>query len=139
MSPGFRATEIGATNGFGNARSLCRIGSIVSLGGTVDGRKYISPTTVDKILEERISGQDIVLQTFIRFGLGVGLPSPQTFPWIPEGRLCFWGGWGGSMLIMDLDHRMTISYAMNKMRLGNTLGNANSELYVRAIYEALSQ
>jgi len=138
MTPGFRASELGAVNGFGNARSLARIGSILSLGGTVDGRKYLSPGTIDKILEERVSGQDLILPLFLRLGLGVGLPAPQTVSWIPEGRICFWGGWGGSILIMDLDRRMTITYVMNKME-NSTLGNANTELYVRAIYDALSE
>ncbi|KFY78774.1 hypothetical protein V499_02127 [Pseudogymnoascus sp. VKM F-103] len=129
----FREAEVGAANGFGNARSLCRIGSIVSLAGTVDGKQYISPQTVDQMMHERIRGQDLVLGTFLRFGLGVGLPVPQTVPWVPEGRICFWCGWGGSTVVMDLDRRMTISYAMNKMGVG-TLGNENTAAYVNAVY-----
>ena len=136
MTPGFRRTEIGAANGFGNARSLCRIGSVISLEGAVDGKRYLSPHTVDKMLHEQISGPDLILGVPVRYGLGVGLPVPQTIPWIREGRVCFWGGWGGSILIMDLDRRMTIGYAMNKMGMG-TLGNANTEAYVKAIYAAV--
>jgi CubicO group peptidase (beta-lactamase class C family) len=138
MTPGFRVAEIGAANGFGNARSLCRIGSMVSLAGTVDGTRYLSPQTVDKMLQEQIRGQDLVIPGFLRFGLGVGLPVPQTMPWVPQGRVCFWGGWGGSIIVMDLDRRMTIGYAMNKMGAG-TLGNANTEAYVRAIYAAVDR
>lgn len=52
MTPGFRETEIGASNGFGNARSLCRIGSVVSLEGSVDRKIYLSPGTIDKMLQE---------------------------------------------------------------------------------------
>ncbi|GAD95682.1 hypothetical protein PVAR5_4328 [Paecilomyces variotii No. 5] len=136
MLPEFRESEIGAVNGFGNARSLCRIGSVVSLGGTRDGKKYVSPETITKMIEERVSGQDLVMGVYMRFGLGVGLSVPETIPWIPEGRICFWGGWGGSMVIMDLDRQMTISYAMNKM-VNGILGNPNVEAYVRAIYKAL--
>ncbi|RMJ26907.1 beta-lactamase [Aspergillus sp. HF37] len=136
MTPGFRAAEIGAANGFGNARALCRIGSVASLAGTVDGKRYLSPQTVDKMLQEQVRGQDLVIPGFMRFGLGVGLPVPQTVPWIPQGRVCFWGGWGGSIIVMDLDRRMTVGYAMNKMGAG-TLGNANTEAYVKAIYAAV--
>jgi hypothetical protein len=40
------------------------------------------------------------------------------------------------MLIMDLDRRMTIGYAMNKMEAG-VLGNENVKAYVNAIYEIM--
>ncbi|MFF0093266.1 hypothetical protein ACFYSF_25355 [Streptomyces canus] len=43
------------------------------------------------------------------------LPDRRTLPWIPDGRVAFWGGWGGSMAIMDLDRRMTISCVVNNM------------------------
>lgn len=136
MTPGFRKTEIGATNGFGNARALARIGSIVSLGGTVDRKQYLSPKTIDRMLQEQISGPDLVLFMYLRFGLGFGLPVPQTVPWIPEGRVCFWAGWGGAIIIMDLDRRMTIGYTMNKMS-NAALGSENTAAYVKAIYEAV--
>lgn len=136
MTPGFRGAEIGAGNGFSNARALARIGSIVSLNGTVDGKKYLSPRVIDQMLEEQVAGMDLVVFNYLRFGLGVGLPVPQTLPWIPEHRLCFWGGWGGSMIIMDLEKRMTIGYAMNKMGAG-TLGNENTEAYVKEIYRVV--
>lgn len=137
MTPGFRNAEIGAANGFSNARALARIGSLVSLNGTVDGKQHLSPTVIDRMLQEQIGGVDLVVANYLRFGLGVGLPEPQTLPWIPEGRLCFWGGWGGSIMIMDLDRRMTIAYAMNKMGPG-TLGNENTQAYVREIYRILN-
>lgn len=136
MTPGFRNSEIGAVNGFGNARSLCRIGSVVSLGGRVDGKQYLSHETVEKMIREQIRGQDLVLHVFLRFGLGVGLPIPQTVQWIPEGRVCFWGGLGGSIILMDLDRRMTIGYAMNKAE-NSVLGNPSTEAYVRAVYAAV--
>lgn len=138
MTPGFRGAEIGAANGFGNARSLCRIGSVVTLEGAVDGKKYLSPGTVDKMLQEQVSGPDLVLGLPLRFGLGVGLPVPEILPWVRDGRLCFWGGWGGSLIVMDLDRRMTIGYAMNKMGMG-TLGNDNSVAYIEAIYAAFAK
>lgn len=138
MTPEFRAAEIGATNGFANARSLARIASIVSLGGTVDGKQHLSPRTIEQIFQERISSVDLVLGLKIRMGLGFGIPVPETISYIPEGNTVFWCGWGGSMVIMDLDRRMTITYAMNKMGPG-LAGNANSEIYIKAIYEIMAQ
>lgn len=137
LTPGFRGAEIGAGNGFSNARALARIGSLVSLNGNVDGKQYLSPEVIDRMLEEQVSGMDLVLGTYQRFGLGVGLPSQQTLTWIPDGRICFWGGWGGSIMVMDLDRRMTICYTMNKMGTG-TLGNENTGLYVEEIYKVVN-
>ena len=33
----------------------------------------------------------------------------------PNPRTCYWGGWGGSLAIIDLDARATVSYVMNRM------------------------
>jgi CubicO group peptidase (beta-lactamase class C family) len=56
-------------------------------------------------------------------------------PYLPDDRICFWGGWGGSVIAMDLDRRMTISYMMNKMGAG-VIGSDRSEAYIREIYAA---
>jgi hypothetical protein len=50
--------------------------------------------------------------------------------------MCFWGGWGGSLILMDLDRRMTFSYMMNKM-VADTIGSPRTGAYVRAAYAAL--
>ncbi|RAK99972.1 serine hydrolase domain-containing protein [Aspergillus ibericus CBS 121593] len=137
MTPAFRQAKIGAMNGFSNARAVARIGSVVSLGGQVDGKQYLSPRTIDRMLEEQIAGTDLVSYQHLRFGLGVGLPVPQTLPWLPDGRIGFWCGWGGSTVIMDVERRMTIAYTMNKMGPG-MLGTDRTAAYVRAIYEAVA-
>ncbi|KXG47223.1 Beta-lactamase-related protein [Penicillium griseofulvum] len=137
-TPGFRATEIGAVNGFSNARALARIGSIVSLKGTVDGKQYLGLKTIDQMLQERVSGVDLVLFMKVRFALGVALPVPEAVTFIPEGNICFWGGWGGSMLVMDLDRRMTAAYTMNKMGSG-IMGNENVKAYFDALYEIVGE
>lgn len=134
MNPIFRAAEVGAINGFGNARSMARIGSMVSLKGKVDGKQHLSPETVDQMVQERIKGTDLILCVELRMALGAALPS-SAISFLPDGNIYFWTGWGGSVLIMDLDRRMTIGYAMNKMLPG--FANENSEAYVKAIYEIM--
>ena len=69
----------------------------------------------------------------LRFGIGYGLPQLDTIPYIPAGKICFWGGWGGSLILMDLDRRMTVAYMMNKMGPG-IIGSDRAEEYARAIY-----
>lgn len=70
-----------------------RILSIISRGGEVDGVKLLSPKTIDLIFEEQTNGMDLVLGKPLRFGIGYGLPLPESVPMIPDGRICFWGGW----------------------------------------------
>ena len=36
----------------------------------------------------------------------------------PGGRVCSWGGYGGSLVVIDVDRRMTFAYVMNKMAPG---------------------
>ena len=58
---------------------------------------------------------DVVPPSPLRYGIGYGLPQLDTLPWIPDDKICFRGG---SMIVMDVGRRMTISYMMNKMGPG---------------------
>ena len=135
-TPEWRAADIGAANGHGNARSVARILSVLARGGEVDGVRLLSPETIELIFREQARGVDVVLGLPLRFGIGYGLPEPATIPYIPDEKICFWGGWGGSVILMDLGRRMTISYMMNKMGPG-IIGSDRSERYVRAVYDAI--
>jgi CubicO group peptidase (beta-lactamase class C family) len=137
-TPEWRRAEIGAVNGHGNARSLARVLSTLARGGTVDGIRLLSADTIDLIFQEQFDGTDLVLGVPIRFGIGWALPKPELLPYVPAGRVCYWGGWGGSLVVSDLDRRLTISYAMNKMAPG-VLGSPRAESYVRAAYAALGE
>lgn len=135
-TPGWRRADIGAANGHGNARSVARTLRAVSLGGTVDGVRLLSPDTLELIFDEQSHGPDLVLGVNLRFGIGFGLPETQTVPYISQGRACYWGGWGGSLIAMDLDARTTVAYAMNKMAPG-IIGSDRSEAYLRAVQACL--
>lgn len=135
-TPQWRAADIGAANGHTNARALTKILSVVSLGGSVDGVRLLRPDTVEDIFEPQIEGPDLVLAGHhLRMGLGFGLPSPA-IGYIPDGKICFWGGWGGSWESMNPDSRTTIAYVMNKMGPGIE-GSARTDRYFRLIYQAL--
>ncbi|MGW0574227.1 hypothetical protein [Streptomyces tauricus] len=88
------------------------------------------------IFDEQSRGTDLVNGLHLRWGIGYALPDRRTLPWIPDGRVAFWGGWGGSMAVMDLDRRMTISYFMNNMG-PDVLGSPRAAAYVTAVYNAL--
>jgi CubicO group peptidase (beta-lactamase class C family) len=136
-TPGWRRADIGAANGHGNARSVARIMSVVARGGAVDGVRLLGQDTIDLIFREQQSGPDLVLGVPLRFGIGYGLPRRDLLPWLPEEKICFWGGWGGSMIIMDAGRRATISYMMNKMGAG-IVGSERADAYGQAIYDALT-
>ncbi|KAH7191744.1 beta-lactamase/transpeptidase-like protein [Fusarium flagelliforme] len=135
---GWKSAELGAVNGHANSRSLTRILSAISLGGSTGGKQVLKKDTVELIFEEQQSGEDLVLKIPIRFGIGFGLTPCPALAWIPEGKVCFWGGWGGSFVVMDLDRRMTISYTMNKMGSG-LVSSDRAEAYGKAIYSALNE
>ncbi|WP_445150363.1 serine hydrolase domain-containing protein [Baekduia sp. Peel2402] len=132
-TPAWRAAELGALNGHGNARSVARLLRVLSLGGA----GLLSPETIDVIFDEQSHGPDLVLAVPLRFGIGFALPETETVPYAPQGKACYWGGWGGSLIIADLDRRLTISYMMNKMAPG-IIGSERSEAYVRAVEASLA-
>lgn len=132
----WRQADIGGANGHGNARGLVNALRPISLGGGVDGVRLLSPGTVDLIFAEQSHGTDLVLGVPLRFGIGFGLPTPESVRAVPAGRVCWWGGWGGSLVVIDLDRRATFAYVMNKMGQGTT-GTARSQRYARLIGEAL--
>jgi hypothetical protein len=60
-------------------------------------------------------GIDLVLGMRLKIGVGYGLPWPEVLPFVPEGRVCFESGAGGSLVLADADRRLTVAYVMNKM------------------------
>ena len=136
---GWRTAEIPGANGHGNARSVARIHSIVANGGTIDGKKFLSPETIDVIFRRQSDNADLVLGLPLRFGIGYALPQTASIPYIPDGRVCFWGGWGGSLIVIDTERRMSVAYMMNRMDVGDTgvIGDARGEQYMRAAFGSM--
>jgi CubicO group peptidase (beta-lactamase class C family) len=130
-SRAWRAAEIPAAGGIGNARSVAGILAILANGGTVRGRSFLSEAGCRRALEPQVEGVDLILGVPMTFGLGFAvntgfLPNPGTL---------FWGGYGGSLAIVDLDARTTIAYAMNKMS-GTTTGDFRAFELAMAFWEA---
>ncbi|MEA3215432.1 MAG: hypothetical protein QOJ19_1588, partial [Acidimicrobiia bacterium] len=132
----WRRAEIPAAGGHGNARAVATLQAILACGGEVGGRRFLSAATCDKVFEEQAYGTDLVLQVPVRFGMGYGLQSAE-LPMGPNPRTCFWGGWGGSLITVDLDARLTIAYMMNRMGEG-TVGDERGAALVTATYAALA-
>ncbi|KAL4790512.1 beta-lactamase/transpeptidase-like protein [Aspergillus venezuelensis] len=136
-TPAFRKSGIGSIGGLSNASGFNKILQIITNKGTLNGHQYLKPSTIDLIFEIQAEGTDLVLGTPLKMGNGFGIGNTG-IDWMPNGKVAFWGGYGGSIAIMDLDRGVTFTYAMNRMENG-TLGNSNTEAYVRAFYRALGE
>ncbi len=121
----WRDATIGAANGHGNARSVATIQAAISNGGRAGDTQLLSADTVARIFERQSSGVDLVLGLPVSFGLGYALADPTDAFGVTRGQVCYWGGWGGSIVINDLDHRVTMAYMMNRMQ-GGLVGNDTS-------------
>lgn len=132
----WRQVSVAGANGHGNARSMARAQSVVSHGGEVGGVRLLSKETVDRIFEVQADGVDKVLAVPLRFGIGYALPEPATAPAVPEGRVCWWTGYGGSVVVNDLDRRTTVAYAMNRMEPHYT-SSARTDAYLRTAFACL--
>ncbi|MER6286182.1 serine hydrolase domain-containing protein [Streptomyces sviceus] len=102
----WRRAEIPAASGFGNARSVALVQSVLACGGTVGGVRLLSAAGAERAREEQFSGEDRVIGITQKYGLGFGL----------FGTSFGWGGWGGSLVVIDPEARMVVAYATDQMR-----------------------
>lgn len=135
-TPEWRRCESPAANGHGNARSVAQLQSIISHGGESGGKRFLSAAGVEALFTEQASGQDLVLGTPMKFGMGYGLNS-EFSPLSPNPRACFWGGWGGSLVVNDLDAEFTYAYVMNRMGDG-TVGDMRAAGPLMALFGAIA-
>lgn len=130
----WRGAEIPAAGGTGNARSIALVHTILANGGVAGGKRFMSEAGCRKALELQIEGQDLILAMPARFGMGFGLAG-GTLP-LPNPNTIFWGGYGGSLVIIDMDARTTFGYAMNKMA-GTTTGDMRAFSLGIAMWQSL--
>ncbi|WP_089099802.1 serine hydrolase domain-containing protein [Streptomyces hyaluromycini] len=102
----WRRAQIPAASGYGNARSVALVQSLLACGGTVGGVRVLSPEGCARARELQFDGEDRVLGMPTRYGLGYGL----------FGSALGWGGWGGALVWADPDERLAIAYVTNQMR-----------------------
>jgi CubicO group peptidase (beta-lactamase class C family) len=132
----WRRAEIPAAGGHGNARSVCQVHTPMACGGEANGVRLLGKETIDAVFDEQCNGIDLVLGVPLRHGIGFGL-SIEGMPVSLNPRTCFWGGWGGSLAIIDLENRMSFSYVMNKMGEG-TVGDDRGGSLLTAAYASLA-
>ncbi|MGL4542772.1 MAG: serine hydrolase, partial [Polymorphobacter sp.] len=113
-------------------RSVAEIHAMLANGGVAKGKRFLSEAGSRRALEQQIEGTDLVLNFPVRYGLGFGLPTP-TVPW-PHPNTAFWGGYGGSLAVIDYDSRTTMSFVMNKMA-PTTVGDMRAFMLAMAVWQ----
>jgi CubicO group peptidase (beta-lactamase class C family) len=131
----WRGAEIPAAGGTGNARSVAEIHAILANGGVAKGKRFMSEAGCRKALEVQIENVDLILGGPAKFGMGFGIAG-TTVP-APNPNTIFWGGYGGSLILIDMDAHTTQSYVMNKMGSG-TVGDARGFGIIMAMWQALA-
>ncbi len=99
-SVAWRRAQIPAASGFGNARSVALVQSVMACGGVVRGLPLLTQAGCDRGREEQFHGVDRILGMQVRYGLGCGL----------FGSAYGWGGWGGLLVMVEPGDRMAVAY-----------------------------
>jgi CubicO group peptidase (beta-lactamase class C family) len=138
MTDRWRRAEVGAANGHGNARSVARLQSVVSHNGDAGWGRLLRTRTLDAIFETQSVGRDLVLGVDLEFGNGyaLGLPPGAADP--GSGRRCYWIGFGGSVVVNDLDNSATFAYVMNRMGSG-LVGSTRTLRLIDAFYRGIKR
>ncbi|MEO0883587.1 MAG: serine hydrolase domain-containing protein [Pseudomonadota bacterium] len=131
----WRKAEIPAANGHGNARSIVKVQTLMANGGSAFGKQILSEGGTKRVFEEQARGTDMVLGVPMTFGMGYGISSDLT-PLGPSKHICYWGGYGGSVVFIDQDTNLCLSYVMNRMEPGLT-GDTRGLSLVMAAYQSL--
>lgn len=131
----WRGAEIPAAGGTGNARAVAEIHAILANGGVAKGKRFLSEAGCRKALELQVEGTDLVMGIPARFGLGFGLGG-GLMPLPNPDDVIFWGGYGGSLTIIDMKARTSFAYVMNKMA-STTTGDTRAFVLATTMWKAL--
>ena len=115
----WRAAELPAANGHGNARALARIYAAMARGGELDGVRLLSSEGVAAAAAHTVSADDLVLGFPVKRALGfiISLPGGR-YEWGPNRNTYGHSGAGGSIGLADPDAEIGFGYVMNQMSAG---------------------
>jgi CubicO group peptidase (beta-lactamase class C family) len=136
----WRRGAVAGMGGHGNARGIARAQALLSHGGSYDGVALFSPATIARVLDVQAEGIDRVLAVPVRYGVGFGLSmdsAPAIGAWNPGGRVCWWTGYGGAVVVNDLDSRTTFAYTPNRLA-DHMVASPRTDEYVRTAFACLA-
>lgn len=74
--PAFRSAEIPAIGLYTDARSLARLYGLLSRGGSLEGVRLVSESSIIYYTEEQVNAEDVIFGGPVRLGLGYALDQP---------------------------------------------------------------
>ena len=120
----WRCAELPAGNGHGNARALAEVYGALANGGAYGGVRIISSRAIERMREPAPTGNDLVLSSMpgsgpMAWNLGF-MPNLRGVIYGPNPRAFGHTGHGGSMGMCDPEARVSIAYAMNRMKVASS-------------------
>ncbi len=112
-SEAFRRAEVPAINGHGTARGVARLYALLADGGALDGKRLLSESAVEALLEVQRDDVDLVFGERAAWALGV-----QRDPFGGFGM----GGLGGHLGMGQRAHRMGFGYVRSRLAQDDTAG-----------------
>lgn len=109
-----RSAEQPSGAGVANGRAIARLTSMMAMGGSLNGRTWLSGDLVHASATRQAHGECPLLGG-VAFGLGFGLSS-DTFKY-PSPTTHGWGGFGGSWALMDPATGVSLGYAPNNFSI----------------------
>jgi CubicO group peptidase (beta-lactamase class C family) len=123
-SAAWRAAEIPAVNGHGDARGLARVYGALANDGAFDGVRLVRPEAIECMREPQPEGVDLFLGLALggiafRWNLGF-MPNILGVAYGPNPRAFGHTGHGGSVAMCDPEARLSVAYVMNRMKVASS-------------------
>ncbi|MDA1258924.1 MAG: serine hydrolase, partial [Chloroflexi bacterium] len=136
----YRAAEVPAANGHGNARALARVYGALASGGEVDGVNLLSPGAIELARAEQVFEPDLVLTTRPRTRRSLGFMLPVPDQGDVRGPQAFGhAGMGGSLGYADPETHIGFGYTMNQMWSGGDDPDPRAQGLAAAVNESLDR
>ncbi|HYB12115.1 MAG TPA: serine hydrolase domain-containing protein, partial [Myxococcota bacterium] len=138
-TPAARVAEFPASGGIATARGLARLYACLSLGGTLDGVRLLSPSTLAQATTLQVpeGRKDIVLGVPLRWALGFHKGGEFTATG-PNLNSFGHAGYGGSLAFADPDAKLSFAIVLNRMQ-NELQGGFRVLQAVKAVYDSLAE
>ncbi len=84
--------------------------AVISNGGSSPGEQLLSREAINRVFVQQPSGINRVLMMPVRVDLSYALAGSTNCIGNTSGNRCYWQGWGGALVVNDLDNRITLTY-----------------------------
>jgi hypothetical protein len=84
--------------------------AVISNGGSSPDEQLLSREAINRVFVQQPSGINRVLMMPVRVDLSYALAGSTNCIGITSGNRCYWRGWGGPIVVNDLDNRITLTY-----------------------------